>query len=236
MESDFGNQGSWFFGNAHGFDGGELAYNHNKSPLATGFGQFDTNYSKDGNNTKKDINDKDAYYARGSYDFDYAKLGLTYLKFQEGNTMDDELYGVDLNVPFGGYRRWSFQGEYVKNKDHHRQRMMTLGTWASSTKSLNLKKPGTFSLGVWYNDIGSATYFGGTGLQTDILEYNKALGKDGKNRAWYKDDNELTFWNVIGEVTLQQNVFLHAEYAFAPDLDKGEDPDDTWTVSLNYKF
>lgn len=83
---------------------------------------------------------------------------------------------------------------------------------------------------------GRVSAGGGSGLQTDILDYNKALGKDNKNRAWYKDDNELTFWNVIGEVTLQQNVFLHAEYAFAPDLDKGEDPDDTWTVSLNYKF
>ena len=233
--NSFGNQGSWFFGNAHGFDGGELAYSHNKLSLATGFGQFDTNYSKDGNDTKRDINDKDAYYARGSYDFDYAKLGLTYLKFQEGNTMDDELYGVDLNVPFGGYRRWSFQGEYVKNSTttDSNDDAWNLGLQYSS---LNLKKPGTFSLGVWYNDIGSATYFGGTGLQTDILDYNKTLGEDKKNRAWYKDDNEMTFWNVIGEVTLQQNVFLHAEYAFAPDLDKGEDPDDTWTVSLNYKF
>ena len=40
----------------------------------------------------------------------------------------------------------------------------------------------------------------------------------------------------MGDVTLAKNVQLHAEYAFAADADQGEDPDDAWTVSLNYKF
>ena len=46
----------------------------------------------------------------------------------------------------------------------------------------------------------------------------------------------LTFWNAIANVTLQKNVQLHAEYAFAGDAEGATDPDDAWTVSLNYKF
>ena len=46
----------------------------------------------------------------------------------------------------------------------------------------------------------------------------------------------LTFWTAIANVTLQKNVQLHAEYAFAADAENAADPDDSWTVSLNYKF
>ena len=87
----------------------------------------------------------------------------------------------------------------------------------------NWKKPGTFNVNLMYNDIGGATYFGGTGIGTDML-------------GNLKGDNELKFWNLGTDVTLAKNVQLHGEYAFAADLDKGDDPDDAWTVSLNYKF
>ena len=48
--------------------------------------------------------------------------------------------------------------------------------------------------------------------------------------------SNLTFWTAIANVTLQKNVQLHAEYAFAADAKDAADPDDSWTVSLNYKF
>ena len=75
-----------------------------------------------------------------------------------------------------------------------------------------------------YNDIGGATYFGGTGIGTDML----GNLKDG--------NKELKFWNIGTDVTLAKNVQLHGEYAFDADLTNSEDPDDAWTVSLNYKF
>ena len=43
--NNFGNQGGWRFGDSHDFDGAELAYNNGKLYVATGFGQFDTNYN-----------------------------------------------------------------------------------------------------------------------------------------------------------------------------------------------
>ena len=57
------------------------------------------------------------------------------------------------------------------------------------------------------------------------------------NKDWtLAGATNLTFWNVLANVTLQKNVQLHAEYAFGADAENAADPDDSWTVSLNYKF
>ena len=249
--NNFGNQGGWRFGDSHDFDGAELAYNNGKLNVAAGFGQFDTAYGTDNRTVKAngDIDkgaegdDADAFYARAGYDFNVAKLGIDYTKFQEGKKYtvgtgatdhrsfrgDDELLGVDLLVPFGGHQRWNVQGEYVKNTttDLDKDDAWNAGLQYST---FNWKKPGSFALGVWYNDIGNATYFGGTGLQTNLLD--AFFVKDGNGNF----ANNLKFWNVMGDVALQKNVSLHAEYAFGADADGAEDPDDAWTVSLNYKF
>ena len=65
-----------------------------------------------------------------------------------------------------------------------------------------------------------------------------AVTKDGKtHNDWtVAGATNLTFWNVLANVTLQKNVQLHAEYAFGADAENAADPDDAWTVSLNYKF
>lgn len=102
--------------------------------------------------------------------------------------------------------------------------MTPLGTQASYGKA-DWKKAGTWDLTVAYNDVDANVYFGGTGLATDIL-------KTFKNPS----ATNLTFWNALANVTLQKNVQLHAEYAFAADAEGVNDEEDSWTVSLNYKF
>ena len=237
--NNFGNQAGWRFGDSHDFDGAELAYNNGKLNVAAGFGQFDTNYNKKADNAP--VGDEDAFYARASYDFNVAKLGVDYVKFQEGSKYtvdpkqgktfkgDDELLGVDLLVPFGGHQRWNVQGEYVKNTttDLDKDDAWNAGLQYSN---FNWKKPGSFALGVWYNDVGDATYFGGTGLQTNVID--AFFNKDGNGNY----ATNVKYWNLMGDVALQKNVSLHAEYAFGADADGAEDPDDAWTVSLNYKF
>ena len=223
--NNFGNEYSWRFGNPGNFDGAELSYAKNAFNAKVGFGQFDTNYNKDVNDDKTLIDDKDAFYAKAGYDFGFAKLGADYLKFQDNNgktatdKLNDELYGVDLTIPVGDFY---VLGEYVKNTTTS---LKNDDAWNAGIGYgvANWKKPGTFNVNLMYNDIGGATYFGGTGLGTNILDNLTA-------------DNELKFWNLGADVTLAKNVQLHGEYAFAADLDKGEDPDDAWTVSLNYKF
>ena len=50
-------------------------------------------------------------------------------------------------------------------------------------------------------------------------------------------DTCALIWLATGDVALQKNVFLHAEYAFASDLDGNEkDFGDSYNFSLNYKF
>ena len=222
--NNFGNEYSWRFGDSHNFDGAELSYAKDAFNAKVGFGQWDTDYTVD---QKAAMDDQDAFYAKAGYDFNFAKLGVDYVKFQGNNTAkqsfsgNDELLGVDLSIPFA--QKWAVLGEYVKNTN---TQFSKDDAWNAgiSYGVANWKKPGTFNINVMYNDIGGATYFDGTGIGTDML----GNLKDG--------NKELKFWNIGTDVTLAKNVQLHGEYAFDADLTNSEDPDDAWTVSLNYKF
>ena len=216
--NNFGNEYSWRFGDSHNFDGAELSYAKSAFDAKVGFGKWNTNYDS----TKQiEIDGQDALYAKAGYNFGFAKLGADYIKFQNNDTKlaGNELYGIDLYVPVGDFR---VQGEYVQNTTTTEKYDDAWNVGLGYGKA-DWKKPGTWALDVFYNEIGKGTYFGGTGLGTDIL----------KN---LKTGDQIKFWNVGADVTLQKNVQLHAEYAFGADLEKAADPDDAWTVSLNYKF
>ena len=203
----FGNQGGWLYGDANGYDGAQIAYNNGKLALTTGFGQLNAG-----------ISDKDFYFANGAYDFGFAKLNADYIAEKEGTEGNAEVYGVGLNIPV---QQFNVFGEYWNNttaSDYD-----TAWNAGLSYGKADWKKAGTWDLTVAYNDVDTNVYFGGSGLNTDIL---KAL-----TRA-----QNLTYWNALANVTLQKNVQLHAEYAFAGDAEVGADPEDAWAVSLNYKF
>ena len=216
--NNFGNEYSWRFGDSHNFDGAELSYAKSAFDAKVGFGKWNTNYDS----TKQiEIDGQDALYAKAGYNFGFAKLGADYIKFQNNDTKlaGNELYGIDLYVPVGDFR---VQGEYVQNTTTTEKYDDAWNVGLGYGKA-DWKKPGTWALDVFYNEIGKGTYFGGTGLGTDML----------KN---LKTGDQIKFWNVGADVTLQKNVQLHAEYAFGADLENAADPDDAWTVSLNYKF
>ena len=220
----FGNQGGWLFGNASGYDGAQIAYNNGKLALTTGFGQL--NASDD-----KDFKEKDVYFAQGAYDFGFAKLGADYIAQKDGSK--DEIYGVNLNIPV---QQFNVFGEYWNNttaKDYD-----TAWNAGLSYGKADWKKAGTWDLAVTYNDVDRNVYFGGSGLSTDVLSTFVKSYKDADgNKRDVIGANNVTFWNAIANVTLQKNVQLHAEYAFAVDADtKDAREDDSWTVSLNYKF
>ncbi|WP_444214598.1 S-layer homology domain-containing protein [Dialister succinatiphilus] len=244
----FGDQAGWLSNGHDGYDGAQAAYNNGKLSLTTGYGQFNSQYGDFAEPHYKvvkdkaaiaDDNDADFYFARGAYDFDFAKLGVDYIAYQDkhgasyingdGDTTPNkvdfkgtkpELFGVNLNIPV---QQFNVFGEYWKNTTAPSALEDTAWNAGLSYGAANWKKPGTWDLSVAYNNVGNAVYFGDSGWQTNILDAVYAAGK-------------LKFWNAMGDVTLAKNVQLHAEYAFAADADKGEDPDDAWTVSLNYKF
>ena len=239
----FGDQAGWLNNGHEGYDGAQIAYNNGKLSLTTGYGQFNNTYDTfayGGKDNKDNDDQSDFYFARGAYDFDFAKLGVDYISFKdkqnkvtEGKinaagdnaTVDfegtkPELFGVNLNIPV---QQFNVFGEYWKNTTAPDALEDTAWNAGLGYGAANWKKPGTWNLSVAYNNVGNAVYVGATGWQTNILD---AVANAGK----------LKFWNAMGDVTLAKNVQLHAEYAFAADADKGEDPDDAWTVSLNYKF
>ena len=210
----FGNQGGWLYGDSNGYDGAQVSFNLGKVALTTGFGQLNAS-------DIDELKSADMLFAQGKADLGVAKLDLNYIADKEGADM--EVMGAGLVVPVQDF---SVFGEYWKNT--------TVGeadtAWNAgiSYGKLNAKKPGSFSLAVAYNDVEKGIFFGGTGLQTDVLSH--VSGKDG-----YADADELKFWNVLGDVVLQKNVTLHAEYAFNVKADD-EKQDSAWNVSLNYKF
>ena len=231
----FGDQAGWLNNGHDGYDGAQIAYNNGKLSLATGYGQFNSTYGT----FKYDVDDNnkaDFYFARGAYDFDFAKLGVDYISYQDKhndkvtetekdgdvtfNNTKPELFGVNLNIPV---QQFNVFGEYWKNTTAPSALEDTAWNAGLSYGAANWKKPGTWDLSVAYNNVGNGVYLGATGWQTNILDAVADAGK-------------LKFWNAMGDVTLAKNVQLHAEYAFAADADQGEDPDDAWTVSLNYKF
>ena len=228
----FGNQAGWLANTHDGYDGAQAAYNNGKLSLTTGYGQFNDSYVKTGTTYadfygwNNDDNKADFYFARGAYDFDFAKLGVDYISFQDnvvntnGLNFKPELLGVNLSIPV---QQFNVFGEYWKNTTAPDALEDTAWNAGLGYGAANWKKPGTWDLSVAYNNVGNGVYFGGTGWQTNMLD---AVANAGK----------LKFWNAMGDVTLAKNVQLHAEYAFAADADKGADPDDAWTVSLNYKF
>ena len=218
--NNFGNQGGWFYGNSKGFDGAQIAAELGKVDLAVGYGQF---------NAGEQLKDKDMFYAKADADFGAFDLYANYISLQEQAEKygDAEVWGVGLVVPISDFRVF---GEYWQNTTYDGED----DAWNAGIGygKMNLKKVGSWQLDVAYNDVGDGMYFGGTGLQTDILD---TLTWSGAGAAQY---NEIKYWNAIAEVAIMQNTYVHAEYAFGADGDGGDggDPDDTWTVSLNYVF
>ena len=210
--NSFGNQGGWFYGNSKGFDGAQIAAEFGKVDLAVGYGQF---------NAGKFFKDQDTFYAKADADLGAFDLYANYLSMNLDQGEDTDIWGVGLVVPISQFRVF---GEYWNNTSA--DDYDTAWNAGIGYGKMNLKKVGSWQLDVAYNDVDGNMY-SGAGLQTDIL--------DGIEAGIYTN---VQYWNAIAEVAIMQNVYVHAEYAFAADADgkDAEDPDDTWTVSLNYVF
>ena len=216
----FGNQGGWLINPNKGYDGIQASYKSGKLALTTGFGQLNATKTVGEEVVSTAAADKDFYFAQGSYDFGVAKFNADYIaaKHIGDNT---EVYGLGLIVPV---QKFDVFAEYWKNTTTESSYDRAWNAGISYGKA-DWKKVGTWDLAVAYNDVDEGLFAEGmTGLQTSPLTF---LGKGAAN---------VTFWNAIGNVTLQKNVQLHLEYAFGVDADKYDKEDDSWTVSLNYKF
>ena len=228
-----GNQGGWLYGSSYGMDGAQIAAEFGKVNLAVGYGQFNSarhttvyNELTDTNEDATILDNKDTFFAKADMDFSAFDLYANYYTNVESNAAaneDYDIWGVGLVVPVSQFRVF---GEYWQNTTFDGED----DAWNAGIGygAKDLSKPGTWSLDVAYNDVGEGVYLGGAGLQTDVLSTLGTVGGD---------YTEVKFWNAIAEVTLMQNTYLHAEYAFAAEGEGAQgDPDDSWIVSLNYVF
>ena len=219
----FGNQGGWLINPNKGYDGAQASYKNGKLALTTGFGQLNATKKVNGVVESTEAADTDVYFAQGTYDFGFAKLDANYIASKEGEADErGEIYGVGLNVPV---QQFNVFGEYWKNTTYGDND--TAWNAGLSYGKADWKKAGTWDLAVAYNDVDEGLFAEGmTGLQTTPLNFlNQENGA-----------TNVTFWNAIANVTLQKNVQLHAEYAFSVDAEGADNDDDSWAVSLNYKF
>ena len=218
----FGNQGGWLINPNKGYDGAQASYKNGKLALTTGFGQLNATKKVGDKVVGTEAADTDVYFAQGTYDFGFAKLDANYIASKEGEADDrGEIYGVGLNVPV---QQFNVFGEYWKNTTYGDND--TAWNAGLSYGKADWKKAGTWDLAVAYNDVDEGLFAEGmTGLQTTPLNF-------------LANATNVTFWNAIANVTLQKNVQLHAEYAFSVDTENntGAKDDDSWAVSLNYKF
>ena len=240
--NNFGNQGGWLYGDSMGFDGAQVAAQFDKVNLAVGYGQFNSGdytfrgMGADGADVKfAGLKDQDVFYAKADADLGAFDLYANYISSQEQSDeyADFDVWGVGVVVPVQDFRVF---GEYWQNTTADSYVEDTAWNAGIGYGKRDLKKVGSWQLDVAYNDVGGGMYAGGTGLQTDILDTLTTVNSGSRILPL----KEVKFWNAIGEVTLMQNMYLHAEYAFAADgdsyLDESDDVDDTWTVSLNYVF
>ena len=216
----FGNQGGWLYNAAHGYDGAQLSYNGSKAGVTVGYGQFNAS------DLGVLVTDRNIFFAKGSADLKAAKLGVDYVRFT-GDEHENRI-GANLMIPAGDFRVF---GEYWKNTSVDSDYDQAWNAGIGYGK-MDLKKPGSFAINVAYNRVDQKVFFGGSGLQTDVL--SQLTSKTG-----YANADRVKFWNAMADVTLQKNVYLHGEYAFDVKGEKNNqdlDVDDAWTVSLNYKF
>ena len=207
--NNFGNQGGWLYGSGDGFDGAQVQFGLGKFGVTVGYGQFNAGAAKDA----------DVLYAKGMADFGVAKLDLNYVADKD-SAKDEraEIMGAGLVVPVEDFRVFGEQWKNTTADENDKAWNAGIGYG-----KMNLKKPGTFSIDIAYNDVDQNVYFGGTGLGTNALDY-------------LKNADNVTFWNAVAKVALMKNVYLQGEYAFDVDAKDVKDEDDAWTVSLNYKF
>ena len=233
-----GNQGGWLYNSSYGFDGAQLAADLGRVDVAVGYGQFNsarnTHFSEkldrdDPANKGAFIDNHDTFYARANADLGAFDLYANYFTNMESKAqLDYDIWGVGLVIPVSQFRVFGeyWQDTTFKGEDDAWNAGIGYGM-------KDLKKPGTWSLDVAYNNVGEGVYFGGGGLQTDVMNTLNYSGKDGSVARF----SRVKFWNAIADVTLAQNTYLHGEYAFAAEGEGAKgDPKDSWTVSLNYVF
>ena len=208
-------------------DGVKVAYKNGAFGAEAGYGEFQA--AKTGEYDELLSGTESAFYAKAGYNAPKFGLTLNYITTSaaEGSTADAKakkegirMWGVDVNGKLS--KDVKAYASYFKETEQDKDPAY----WYAGLQygQANRSKPGTFNIGFQYNSVDHGSVLGPTGFWNAIPYTSADANKD-----------DVTFWSLLGDVTLQKNVTLHAEYAFNIDGDKA-DYRDAYAVSLNYKF
>ena len=166
-------------------------------------------------------NDTEMFLGRVYGDAGRISYDVEYLDGKD--SLDARLFGAGLTARLGG--DFSVFGDYYKNTEYKGDPY----TWTAGLGygHADWKKPGTWDLSAQYLHAEKGSFI-------DDATYNvtpaSIVDSNGGEASVAK------YWLAQGDVILQKNVKLHAEYAFDVKADNDIDYDDLWTVSLNYIF
>ena len=184
-----------------------------------GYGRLDGgNLGKVGDRTK---NDNEMFLGRIYGDAGRISYDVEYLDGKD--SLDARLIGAGLTAGLGG--DFKVFGDYYKNTEYKGDPY----TWTAGLGygSVNWKKPGTWDLSAQYIHAEKGSFINDATYNVTPAEL---VATDGGAADTVK------YWLAAGDVILQKNVKLHAEYAFDVKTNNDIDYDDLWSVSLNYVF
>ena len=191
------------------FDGAILSLGNDKVTLDAGYGKFYSSTS---------FGD-DVFLAR--LHGNVSRVGYTAEYIDGDKVTKQRLIGGGLTI--GVTDNVSLFGDYYKNTKVAGDPYSYLA--GLGFNNVNLSKPGTFGLAVQYGHVEKNAWL-------DCSTYDLAPG----TLATRNGINEVEYWAVTGDVVLQKNVKLHAEYAFNVKDGADKDYDDLYVASLNYVF
>ena len=167
-------------------------------------------------------NDNEMFLGRIYGDAGRISYDVEYLDGKD--SLDARLIGAGLTAGLGG--DFKVFGDYYKNTEYKGDPY----TWTAGLGygETNWKKPGTWDLSAQYIHAEKGSFLDDTTYNVAPASLVATDANTGVNTAKY--------WLINGDVILQKNVKLHAEYAFDVKTDTSTDYDDLWSVSLNYVF
>ncbi len=198
------------------FDGVSAMYDNGKVNFGAGYGRF---------RDAEDVASNESWFVKGGFSAaDALDVSAFYLQYAKGERVMEKMgiWGVGAGIHLGD--KVLLDGDYIKHTDDqtHSASMWTAGL---TFGEVDTQKPGSFSLGVHYADVGADAYIGGNSAW-DMTDHLRAYRAEG-----------VKFWQAKAGIAVAKNVELDAYYYFAGKAkDNSEDPDDTFGVELNYAF
>lgn len=203
------------------FDGVKVGYDAGKVALEAGYGREYKAKDAAGKIGAKTIKSAEVFYVKANAKLtDAIGMNAFYEKFAKAEKVDDDiaLYGVGASAKLGG--GFTVEGDYIwaDSKTYDDPTMWVAGL---TYGKMDVKKPGSYKIGVHYTDVEKGAFVGSTTLDMDDMIANK---------------NGAKFWNADVHVALMKGVELAGYYYFAGEDQDGNDLDDCYGIDLKYKF